>query len=578
MNNIDNIPFSFNRDTSKWIAKLGVSHANNSFADGIVLSENVYDIQNTKDKTFNYQYTLETGTSATHTFSIMPKDQNNNYFIGVLSLVNRVLPDSNLFYNIDFKLEKDPQNNRDLYLIQPVDTFTLPNNAKFKGKTVTTYGLYRRSKANDLTEIYYRNKAGHAYCDKEENKSKVNITYDSSTGYEKVSQTNLPIFKDLSGKRIELEQPINADKIVRLLNIKATIKVITEENQNVSDVYYNQAAGFDFSTYESVVAVMPKWNQQFLTTDFWKHSQAGIIDIKDDIKPTYWYGRQHPFEFEFIVVDDPSTHKLFTNLQIIANRAKPDSFHYEIIGDSYDFAKDKKNMYFRQEAIKNIWYYNNVNIDYNSDYVSIEPSKNIKSAELYHKYYDRQDQLNTIYDYYQHIGKEGNYDYRHLSGTELVWYKNRNEFRIWEHTPAIDLADQSDTTSSAYGGRGLIASNMRYLENMWFIQINPITILYKNELEQAKDTIYNNMWQNNLPPLYISNSPIPKSIINKGSFDIPKDSPYANHTNLVNLNAEEWVRSEVTLKDRFVKIRIRYTGEELAIINYINTLYEQSYN
>ena len=36
--------------------------------------------------------------------------------------------------------------------------------------------------------------------------------------------------------------------------------------------------------------------------------------------------------------------------------------------------------------------------------------------------------------------------------------------------------------------------------------------------------------------------------------------------------------SEVDLKDRFVKIRIRYKGDELAIINYIKTLYEQSFS
>ena len=35
-------------------------------------------------------------------------------------------------------------------------------------------------------------------------------------------------------------------------------------------------------------------------THLWKHGQSGIIDIKDKIKPTYWYGKQHPFEFEFV--------------------------------------------------------------------------------------------------------------------------------------------------------------------------------------------------------------------------------------------------------------------------------------
>jgi hypothetical protein len=35
--NIDNIYFSFNRDTSKWISKLGASSKNSNSADGIVL-------------------------------------------------------------------------------------------------------------------------------------------------------------------------------------------------------------------------------------------------------------------------------------------------------------------------------------------------------------------------------------------------------------------------------------------------------------------------------------------------------------------------------------------------------------
>jgi hypothetical protein len=43
MENINNIPFSFNRDTSKWIAKLGTSHCDNSFADGITLTSVIMD-------------------------------------------------------------------------------------------------------------------------------------------------------------------------------------------------------------------------------------------------------------------------------------------------------------------------------------------------------------------------------------------------------------------------------------------------------------------------------------------------------------------------------------------------------
>jgi hypothetical protein len=84
-----------------------------------------------------------------------------------------------------------------------------------------------------------------------------------------------------------------------------------------------------------------------MSTDFWRHGQSGIFNITEDVEPTKWYGKQHPFEFECIVVNDPSVHKIFSNLEIVANKAKPESFHYEIIGECYDFAKDKPNMYFR---------------------------------------------------------------------------------------------------------------------------------------------------------------------------------------------------------------------------------------
>jgi len=35
--------FTFDRNTSKWIAKLGISKQSSDFADGIVLDENVFN-------------------------------------------------------------------------------------------------------------------------------------------------------------------------------------------------------------------------------------------------------------------------------------------------------------------------------------------------------------------------------------------------------------------------------------------------------------------------------------------------------------------------------------------------------
>jgi len=42
---------------------------------------------------------------------------------------------------------------------------------------------------------------------------------------------------------------------------------------------------------------------------------------------------------------DSSIHKIFENLQIISNDAEPESFHFEVTGNAYNF--DKVNMYYR---------------------------------------------------------------------------------------------------------------------------------------------------------------------------------------------------------------------------------------
>ena len=398
---------------------------------------------------------------------------------------------------------------------------------------------------------------------------------------------DLPIFKDITGKRKMLPKDLqlNPEKIVTLLNIRANITLVDTVNEkSLSDNYYNlKTSLIDNGYYESTVAITPKWNMQFLGSDFWKHGQAGIIDIADDIYPTHWYGKQHPFEFECVVVNDPSVHKIFTNLELVANKAKPESFHYEIIGEAYDFAKDKPNMYFRQEALKALWQYNGADITYNRNFLKVQPSQQKKSADLPHKYYTRQDTINEIEDYYKTITLPfgSGYSYDHLSGAEIVYYPNRKEYRIWQHTPAVDLneLDQDDA-------RSIIRANCQYLEDKWRISINPILICYKNET-----------WIDpNRPKLPVMNSPIPdkayRSILNKsGEVEIP-DVLYNLGYSDKDMDTQNWLdsdniygtsfglaqnRKEIDLRDKFIKVRIRYLGDELAIIDFLNTIYRVSY-
>jgi hypothetical protein len=78
---------------------------------------------------------------------------------------------------------------------------------------------------------------------------------------------------------------------------------------------------------------------------FWKHGQAGIFDTSTVITPTNWYGKQEVFEFEFIVVDNPSFQKIFDNLKIISNDAEPDSFEFSVVGDGYNVDKTTLPLY-----------------------------------------------------------------------------------------------------------------------------------------------------------------------------------------------------------------------------------------
>lgn len=670
MENINNIPFSFNRDTSKWIAKLGTSHSTSSFADGITLTNVVFDTTLDEKVVQNISvpinYLTKNGTYKTIYGTVM----TTSYFVGILQLSNRVIPNYNVPYDISYELCRDIYGNYKNFTLKKLkfykdgheqDTFPLSNveDALFPTHNVSVYGLYLNPKSplytrdlmdkqgtrrvylttrdsnkissvfihkdlgsTLLSELYYRNKEGHAYADTDVNKQEPNTK-------EKLIHTNAPIFKNLQGKREMLpkDKQINPDTIVKLLNIRATISAtVPNTDQTLEDYYYNKIASYNVATYESTVAVIPKWNMQFLSTDFWKHGQAGSFDIADDIYPCYWYGKQHPFEFEFIVVNDPSVHKIFTNLELIANKAKPESFHYEVIGEAYDFAKDKPNMYFRQEAMKALWQYNGCDIEYNSDFLKIQTRQQNKSADLPHNYFARAKHINEVEDSYI-MAQVGTHDYRHLSGGEIVYYPNRQEFRVWNHVPAIDIDDQPDTSASSFGGRGLMASNMRYLEDRWKVQINPLLITYKNEYERrdstkALCTPENSTWKDGagtregdkLPPLPLYNSPIPEVVKERGEIAIPgyssststdysetaegKDNAMYNlykvdfENGIHPFDTSSWLddvniykynfgsaqnRKETDMRDKFIKIRIRYSGKELAIIDFINTIYQVSY-
>lgn len=406
----------------------------------------------------------------------------------------------------------------------------------------------------------------------------------------------------ITGNTIKIDQQVIGDT-QWTIPVKATIynsgtDLVEGEVKNVVQTIYSN------------ISVITKMRYDTLTTSFWKHGRAGLMQTKKELSPCYWYGKQHPFEFEFVVVDNPSLHKIFNNLQIISNKAEPESFHFEIVGEVYNFADDKKNAFFRQEATKHLYQYNGGDIVYDSNYLKIQPEQRdfLYSTSIYKDksimfplLYSRVDTINEIEDYYQSVTSASR-NYQYASGSELVYDPQLNEFRIATHIKANpfkkrflqqitqdrynELIDLGYTNVIYKDGKwyevmeyGRLYGNMDYLEDKWDVQIPSITYWAKNETEwQTKDSN-----KNSYPPLNLVNNPLPESMNTlsiDSDNDIPKDLRDRGYkANQLSLDINKWPsdRKETRIRDKYIKIKVRYTGNELAVITALKTLYTVSY-
>ena len=117
-------------------------------------------------------------------------------------------------------------------------------------------------------------------------------------------------------------------------------------------VILRDKSGNLYNQFADIVSLRPKQSSfvgnvndynNFYTSRFWKHGQAGIFDWAEEVLPSTWYGKSHDFELEFIVSDSGQFHKIYDNLRIISNSSEPDSLEISIIGDAFDEFKDEWN-------------------------------------------------------------------------------------------------------------------------------------------------------------------------------------------------------------------------------------------
>ena len=310
---------------------------------------------------------------------------------------------------------------------------------------------------------------------------------------------------------------------------------------------------------------------------------------------------------------------------IISNKAEPESFHFEIEGDNYEFSNDKRAMYFRQEATKNLYqnlgsdmlydrkftdvtakeytqeqYYRKGDFDTlngvnNSEYTGnynksdkVYPIKNegliqqVKST-IFPLYYEKVDTFDEIYHDYRLMNSPTGYDFKNLSGSEIEWNRDLNQFNIVTHikNSPIDLV-------------GRLRGNSRYKEGKWNIQIPSITFMQKNEPEWPLVENINSELKEDGPvkDWAGSNARIPYIVVN--SSNIPSDLQddvisqdklpnIYNNSNYTDINdivdTSGWTyRKETKIRDKWMKIRVRYSGYNLAIIHSVVTLYNRSYS
>lgn len=258
----------------------------------------------------------------------------------------------------------------------------------------------------------------------------------------------------------------------------------------------------------------------------WKHGQAGIYDNQQKLKPTHWYGKQHEFNFEFIAREQ-AMHKIFNNMKMISNKAEPMKFEFEVVGEVYDWYEykavvqwindhsddttfDSRFLEVLTTPYKTLLerYYDFPELFGRSDSYIIKKLPYLKVVLADRKGTKDQDQ------YYLQDPKVDSYK-DNTSDTTLVYDDQLNEYRV--HT------EQLANNIKKYGR---LRGNMHYLEDLWDIEIRPVSFIYA----------------------YSEN----------GTLQFTKPQ-------------------ETRLRDKYIKIKVRYSGEDLAVISAIATMFDYSY-
>ena len=282
----------------------------------------------------------------------------------------------------------------------------------------------------------------------------------------------------------------------------------------------------------------------------WKHGQAGLYDNQGKIKPTHWYGKQHEFNFEFVVNELPQQQKIFNNLKLISNKIAPDKFEYEIVGEGYDWFEYKPivewvNKKAEEDYSKSPNQYKNLDDCRDTIFLWLlnQTSRQISSVYPdFPKLFDQDRVIHKLpYLKMKHTDKKGTPERPHYkwdNGTDYwggkPYDKTNQQYTYNCSEPCLVEDDQlnevrirTESLGNDIRKYGRIRGNMQYLEDLWNVEIRPVQITW----------------------CYLDN---------KGELQTKKVT-------------------ETKHRDKYIKVKVRYSGEDLALIQAIYTIFDESY-
>lgn len=323
------------------------------------------------------------------------------------------------------------------------------------------------------------------------------------------------------------------------LNSSYTVQLkVNSDEILIADIQYKEwnpddDMGFQYFTLR---------NSSNNTLYLWKHGQGGLYDNQGKIKPTNWYGKQHEFNFEFVINDEPFRQKIFNNLKMLSNKAEPNKFEFEVVGEGYEwfdykpivewinsqplpttttdedywwkFVLDKTPQMIQQNypdfpdlKYQGEWDNNHTRVIQRLPYLKMKLTDKKGSPE-------RPSYGNDFW-----TGLNPNND-----GSSKYQY-NTNEVCLIEDDQLNEQRVHSEQLGNDVKKYGRLRGNMQYLEDLWNVEIRPIKFKW----------------------CYLQDGRL------------------------------EFETKETRHRDKYLKVKVRYSGEDLAIIQAITTMYEISY-